>query len=195
MITEPETKGRGAAGIAHLEELVRRAQQGDVAALPELQEALDNDASVWERVGDLAAQSQAAWLKLLAGNNLFLFESVRRKQEQLRAELAGPNPSPLECLLVEQIVATWLQVHFADATYAQAKDQPHATPAVLRELMRRQESSLRRHLAAVRQLAVVRKLLKPALSPVDLAMRPVDEVPSATSSRVLTRRGAVAVSN
>jgi hypothetical protein len=189
MITELEANEQDAGEIDRLEEPVRRAQQGDVSVLPELQQALDNDASIWRRVGDLAAQSQAAWLQLLAGQDLFLLEAVRRKQEQWRDELAGPNPSPLERLLVEQIVATWLQIHFADATYAQAKDQPHATPAVLRELMKRQESSSRRHLAAIRQLAVVRKLLRPALSPLDLAMRPVAETTAPRPDQTRSRSG------
>jgi hypothetical protein len=48
----------------------------------------------------LARQSQAAWLQLIAGPNLLLRESVERKAEQLRAELAGPEPSPLEGVLV-----------------------------------------------------------------------------------------------
>jgi hypothetical protein len=41
--------------------------------------------------------------------------------------------------------------------------------------MKRQESSQRRYLAAIKQLALVRKLLKPALSPLQLALGPVGE--------------------
>lgn len=35
---------------------------------------------------------------------------------------AGPNPTPIERLLVERVVACWLQVQGADGRYAQAKD-------------------------------------------------------------------------
>jgi hypothetical protein len=159
---------------APLQELVQRAQQGDTTVLPELKEALDADASIWQTYGDLAFQARAAWLSMLAGKDLLLYESVERKLDELRAELAGPDPSPLEKLLVERVAACWLQTMYADALYAQAKG-PGATPGVLRELMRKQESSQRKYLAAIKELALVRKLLKPAVSPVDLAMRPVEE--------------------
>src|SRR4051794_11445512 len=82
-----------------LQRLGRRAEQGDGTALPELRAALDANPWVWDRYGDLAQQSQAAWLRLIAGPDLLLRESVERKAAQLRAELAGPEPSPLERLL------------------------------------------------------------------------------------------------
>jgi hypothetical protein len=73
---------------------------------------------------------------------------------ELRTQLAGPSPTPLERLLVEVIISNWLQTHFADAAYAQAGTQ--TTPAALRELQKRQDSSQRRHMAAIKQLALVR---------------------------------------
>jgi hypothetical protein len=42
-------------------------------------------------------------------------------------------------------------------------------------LQRQQDAAHRRHLTAVKTLATVRKLLKPAISPVDLALRPIAE--------------------
>lgn len=36
---------------------------------------------------------------------------------RLRLEVAGENPSPLERLLAETVVATWLQVQLFDALY------------------------------------------------------------------------------
>ena len=75
--------------LERLQALVKRAEQGDESALPELRAALDTNPWIWERYGDLARQSQAAWLQLIAGPNLLLRESVERKAEQLRAELAG----------------------------------------------------------------------------------------------------------
>ena len=80
----------------------------------------------------------------------------------------------MEKLLVERIVACWLQIHYADALYAQAKG-PQSTAPVRQELMKRQESSQRRYLAAIKQLALIRKLLKPALSPLQLALGTVGE--------------------
>src|SRR5262249_20583590 len=104
-----------------------------------------------------------------------LHESARRKAEQLRAELAGPEPSPLERLLIERVVSCWLQVNYADAAYAQIKGN---APGQHAAALRRQNSAQHRYLQSVRALVTVRRLLRPGLSPVDLALRPVPEKPA-----------------
>jgi hypothetical protein len=166
--------------LERLQQLVRRAEGGDETALPELRVALDANPWCWQRYGDLAQESMAAWLQLIAGPNLMLHESTRRKAEQLRAELAGPQPAPLERLLVERTVSCWLQTHYADAAYAQLKG---ATPAQHTAALRRQNSAQQRYLQAVKALATVRKLLRPAPSPLELLRAPVGETnpaPAAT---------------
>jgi hypothetical protein len=163
-------------------QLVRRAREGDQTVLSELRRLLDQNPRLWKCHGDLAQQAEEAWLRLAAGHDLFLHESLIRKLRDLREELAGPDPSPLEKLLVGRIVACWLQVYYADAVYAQTKD-PTVPPARLRVLQSRQESSERRFQAAIKQLAVVKKLLRPALSPVDLALRP-------SADQTVDRRGS-----
>jgi hypothetical protein len=170
MATTAELPADVRPALERLQELAARAQQGDRSVLPELRRALDADPRVWQQAGDLAAHAQAAWLSLLAGKDLLLHESVKRQAEAMREELAGPSPSRLEALLVERIVACWLQTMYADCIYAQAR-APEATAAVLRELMRRQESAQKRYLASIKQLALVRKLLKPTPSPLEIATR------------------------
>jgi hypothetical protein len=133
---------------------------------------MDRNPWIWERYGDLAAHAQGAWLQLIAGPNLMLHESVERKAEQMRAELAGPDPSLPERLLVERVVACWLQTQYADAAYAQLKG---GTPGQHAAALRRQNSAQQRYLHAIRTLAAVRKLLTPAPSPLQLLRRPVDE--------------------
>jgi hypothetical protein len=154
-----------------LRELARRVEQGDPAARAELRQALDEHPRVWQTHANLALQAQEAWLGLAAGPDRLLREALRRHLEQLQADLAGPEPSPVERLLVGRAAALWLQVHQADLASAQARGAS-APAAALRELQRRQESAERRFQAAIKQLAVVRKLLRPALSPLDLALRP-----------------------
>src|SRR3954470_106493 len=101
VMSEPNEQGE-AAGT--LEELVRRAQQGDQSVLPELRRALDVDPSIWQQYGDLALLTEAAWLRLVAGPDLLLHESLRRKLDELRAELGAPAASPLGRLLIERII-------------------------------------------------------------------------------------------
>src|SRR5262249_51636526 len=105
-----------------------------------------------------------------------------------RAELGGPAPSPLERLLVERVVMTWLQTAYHDALAAQSAG---AAEARLRLIHQQQSNSERRHLAAVKQLALVRKLLKPTPSTLQLLRYPVDEGSGAPGTRH-TRRGPVA---
>jgi hypothetical protein len=166
--------------LARLRRLVQRAEEGDEAVLPELRAALDANPWVWQRYGDLAQQSQAAWLQLIAGKNLLLHEATQRKAEQLRAELAGPGPSPLERLLVERIVSCWLQTNYADAAYAQLKG---TTPAQHTAALRRQNAAQQRYLQAMRALVTIRKLLRPAPSPFELLSRPVAEAGARTPAK------------
>jgi hypothetical protein len=174
MTIATNTMERTVPSPERLQDLVRRAQGGDRSAMPELRQVLDADPSLWQRYGDLAKYAQGAWLQLVAPRDVLLYECLERKMEELRAELSGPDPSPLEKLLVERVVACWLQCEYADILYAQNRDQPSSV-AIRKELMARQESAQRRYLASMKQLATVRKLLKPGLSPFDLAMRPVEE--------------------
>src|SRR5262249_35937504 len=131
------------AARARLESLVQRAQQGDEGALPELRQVLDAHPEFWQRCGDLALQAQAAWLQLICGKDLLPRESLQRKLDQLKADLAGTDPSPLERLLVERASATWLQLQNADAVYAQVKG---TSSAQHQALQRRQTSAQQRHL-------------------------------------------------
>jgi hypothetical protein len=166
--------------LERLQRLVERAEQGDVSVLGELRAALDANAWVWERYGDLAQQSMAAWLQLIAGSNIMLHESTRRKTEQLREELTGPEPSPLEKLLIERIVSCWLQVNYTDAAYAQMKGN---SPAQHTAAQRRQGAAQQRYLQAMRALVTIRKLLRPTPSPIDFLSRPVAETGTRTPAK------------
>jgi hypothetical protein len=172
--TPPKQDGEDQV-LERLQRLVERAEQGDESVLPELRAALNVNGWVWQDYGNLGRQSEGAWLQLIAGKNLMLHESTRRKAKQLREELGGPEPSPLERLLIERVVSCWLQTSYADAAYAQLKG---ATPAQHTAALRRQDSAQQRYLQAVKALATVRKLLRPAPSPLDLALRQVPERPA-----------------
>ncbi len=157
-----------------LERLLKRAEQGDLSVLPRLRAALDAHPEVWKSYGDLGAQAIGSLITLAAGHNLLMGESLLLKVTELKEELGGPSPSALERLLVERVVATWLQVNYADALIAR-RDDAQANPAVLRERSHLQQAAERRHQAAIKQLAVIRKLLRPVPSPLDLLRTPVAE--------------------
>src|SRR5262245_51131341 len=93
--------------------LLVQAEQGDPTALPEVRQALDLHPELWQRYGDLALHARQAWVDRAAGANLLMREALDRKLDALRAELVGPEASPLERLLAEQIVICWLQSAYA----------------------------------------------------------------------------------
>jgi hypothetical protein len=88
-----------------LRELARRVEQGDPAARAELRQALDETPQVWQVHANLALQAQEAWLGLAAGPDRLLREALRRNLEELQADLTGPEPSPVEKLLVGRAAA------------------------------------------------------------------------------------------
>jgi hypothetical protein len=150
-----------------LHALLAQAQAGDRNVAGQLQEALDQHPDLWRNYGDIAKQALLAWIALTAGKDLLLEESLKRSLEALRQDLAeGTEPTPLERLLIERIVSAWLQANHADAMVAAAKT---SAPSVHGALAKRQESSQRRLLAAIRELAVLRKLTRRALSPMEVA--------------------------
>ena len=167
------------AGQADLAQLLKRAEAGDLSVLPQLQRALDGNPALWRGYGDLAAHAEASLAMLAAGPNLLLAESLKRKLAALKAELGGESPPPLERLLVERITATWLQVNYHDTLVAQAAGAGEARLKVLRQ---QQDAAHRRHLAGIKQLALVRKLLRPAPSPLELLRAPVGETSPAPAA-------------
>jgi hypothetical protein len=110
--------------------------------------------------GDLARQAQLTLVDKFSANNLLIKESLPRKLEALRREIGGPSPTPLERLVVDRIVACWLHLHHLEHVYAQ-KD------SMSLELGTYYEKSIgqaqRRYLAAIRCLALIRRLALPVL--------------------------------
>jgi hypothetical protein len=103
----------------------------------------------------------------------------------LRAELAGPEPTSVERLLVERVVARWLQVQDADVRYAQAKDLSLAWGAYYQ---RRMDRAHKRYLSAIRTLALVRRLALPVLQ-VNIARKQVNVVKLASFHGITRAEG------
>lgn len=150
--------------------LTDRAQKGDKTALPALQELLKAPALVDALGGDLAKQAQLTLINRFSGQNLLLKESLTRKVALLREELVGPNPTPLERLLVERIVACWLHLHHLEMIYAGKESMNLELGSYYQRSM---SSAQKRYLAAIKTLAVVRKLAVPVLQ-VNIAKKQVN---------------------
>jgi hypothetical protein len=127
---QDEQTGAEAPATERMRRLLERAERGDRSALPALEMLLEATPEVWRAYGDLARVAEDAWVELVAGPNLLLKESLRRKLAELRSELlSDPAPSPLEQLLVERVGAGCLQTAYADAAEAQAREKPLDLPS------------------------------------------------------------------
>jgi hypothetical protein len=166
-----------------LRAFVEAAQGGDASALPALRKLLRNPAVVRLFGGELAEMAEIAFVKAMAGDNLVFREATVRKLELLRADLLGPDPTPVERLLVERVVACWLQVQDAEIWYAQNAGKLTMPQGDYHQ--RRMDATNRRYLAALKTLAVVRKLAVPVLQ-VNIARRQVNV---AAPSSVVTPDG------
>ena len=74
----------------------------------------------------------------------------------MKADLAGPDSSPLETLPIEWIADSWLRVGQADAAMARTGEMSIRRAD---HLGRRQDAAQGRHLAAIGAQAMVRRLL------------------------------------
>jgi hypothetical protein len=105
-------------------------------------------------------------MKTISAGEPLMQETLEVRLEQMRGEIAGESPTPLEMLLAERVVAGWLLVEVLEALIsAQFRTGPQGaqkgvrvTPAYILQMSKILESATRRHFAAIQALARVRKL-------------------------------------
>jgi hypothetical protein len=82
----------------------------------------------------------------------------------MRREIAGEDPTPLEVLLTERVVSLWMFTTLLEAAlatqYRRNVDDglERSSPSYILQQSRILDSATRRYLAAIRDLARVRKL-------------------------------------
>jgi hypothetical protein len=158
-VLDQEADTRASHGVQNaLTELVQRGRAGDREVLPALRDLLDQTPALWQEARELATQVERAWVRTLAGTDLVSQELLERQATALKAQLAGPSPTPLEHLLVERIVVCWLQVQQAELRAAERLR--HQSPVLSHAEEHRLDKVHRRFLTAVKTLAQVRKLLR-----------------------------------
>ena len=114
---------------------------------------------------------QASLIQAIAGKNEVVAEAIGRRAADLRRELAGSEPTPLERLLVSRIVACWLALHYAEAWYAQNLGKLTMEQGEYHQ--RTIDRAQKRYLAAIKALAQVRRLLTSTVQ-VNIADQQVD---------------------
>jgi len=145
--------------------LQMREQEGDAAASAALIEAYNTVPRLWERVAGLQGNAERSWLDLMVPpetGRAFTREGIRRELERVRADAAGPAPSPLERVLADRVALCWIAAMHADTQYAQ-RLADGMTWADSEYHQRRCERAQRQLLKAVQTLAMVRRLLTPTV--------------------------------
>lgn len=136
------------------EDLVQAAQHGDPEALGELRAVLLRHPQIWQSIGDLAGQVEAYLIDLVAGDRADQREALRLDLGQRRQELCGDHPSPLEKLLVDQILTTYLDYLHCQVAVAQSG----TCRKEVRFWEARLKAAQKRHQAAVTSLARLRTM-------------------------------------
>jgi hypothetical protein len=146
------------ATVAKLWNLMERAQGGDEDAVLDIREMLDGSADLaWHFIKGPGTRAESVLIDhITKDEDLATKELLRYQLESMRIEVAGENPSPLERLLAERVVATWLEVQLFSGLYG--ANLGKLTPGQGDYHQKRLDRAHRRHLSAIRTLAQIRKL-------------------------------------
>jgi hypothetical protein len=148
--------------------ILERAQAGDQTVLDELRKLLTDYPELWQSLGDMGVHAEQAVVRLASGGSLLAQEAVRMKLADLRKDLANGKGSPLERLLIDRIVLTWLQSCHGDLLENDKLQQGNG-PSL--PLARVQDRAHNRLLASIKMLAIVRRLELVSPSPLQIASK------------------------
>jgi hypothetical protein len=95
--------------LAELKALSEEAESRDKGARRALRKAVrESPREIVAEASDLARRGQWALIKTAASGEPLKEEALLARLDLMRSEIAGPDPTPLEVLLVEKIVAVWM---------------------------------------------------------------------------------------
>jgi hypothetical protein len=156
-----ETKDR----LAELGALSDKAEAGDQEARKELRRLVrSSSAEVIGRAADIGRRAGRTIAKTAAGGDPLTEEALYAKLDAMRVEIAGDDPTPLEVLLTERVVSLWMLTALLEVLIATqyrktlSDGDRRSSPSYIMQQSRILESATRRYLAAIRELARVRKL-------------------------------------
>src|SRR5829696_3209077 len=149
--------------LAKLKELSDSVADGDKNARGELRRLLrESGPEVVREASELARMGQRFLIKTAARGDTLAEEALVIRLDTMRSEIAGPDPSPLEVLLVEKIVSACMLTEvlelFLSAQLTKLPKSQRMSHSVLKFNLAWQERAHRRLLSSIRELARVRRL-------------------------------------
>lgn len=163
------------AAAAAMMEVIRKTDKEKPTAddRAELDRILRDVPAVWVAAGDVMSSTAHAMIDDM-GNSYALRASLRTGWEQLQQDLARPSDGPLEKLLTQQVVLSWLKLAYVEWHHRHYL----AAGGTVKECgfwERRLSAAQRRFLRATETLARVRRLQLPAVQ-VNIAEQQVNQV-------------------
>jgi hypothetical protein len=162
--------------VEKLRDLLRLAEKDQEDAMPKIRQILSEHPDLAQRFLYLGRMGEDILIeRMTREGDLATRELFRCQLKAMREEIAGENPSPLERLLAERIVATWLQIQLFEGLYASGMSKKSMTIAEGGYHQKRLDQTYRRHLSAIRTLAQIRKLLKgTAITQINIADKQIN---------------------
>ena len=156
-MSESELDARKAV-VGKLRDLNEKAEQGDREAARGIRKLLnENPDLAWHFVDNPGVHAESALIdRITRDDDLTTKEFFKHQLQSMKTEIAGENPSPLERLLAERVVATWLQVQLFESFYVLGMKNESMRQGDYRQ--KRLDRAHRRHLSAIRTLAQIRKM-------------------------------------
>jgi hypothetical protein len=147
--------------LEQVNKLLPLANEGEPEALAALRAVCEQTPELWRRMGNLASHVEDELVSATAGANEVYRDAIYSSLDEQRRALTGPDPSPLERLLVDRIVVCGLDL--ANLELGSRQEDERHTPAQREHMARLVDRSHRRYLAAIRTLANVRQMAVPAM--------------------------------
>ena len=149
--------------LAELRTLSEEAESGDKGARRALRKAVrESPREVVAEASDLARRGQWALIKTAAAGDPLKEEALLARLDLMRSEIAGPDPTPLEVLLVEKIVSVWMVTELLELLYTAQLTTVHKSQRVDHKVLKFylgwHQQAYRQLLNAMKTLAQMRRL-------------------------------------
>ena len=136
-----------------------RLARGETNVLPEFRTWLKQNQHICSAGTNLARQAEQAALALFAGPDPVCQQIMSGRLAELKLDLGGPEPSPLEQLLIDRIALDWILLHLLDnAALPNSSGGP--IPLSGSFLEKSYGQVYRRYLKSIKSLAQVGRLLR-----------------------------------
>ncbi|MBV9455449.1 MAG: hypothetical protein JOZ19_15255, partial [Rubrobacter sp.] len=139
------------SALEKLRKLAKMAEEGDEKAVSAIRKTLEEHPGLAKHWADFAKVTESVLIRQLANDNPVIEEVFKHQFAAMREEVAGEDPSPLERLLAERVVATWLEVQLLQNSCTSNIRGSLATSEA-EYYQRHLDRAHKRHLSAIRTL-------------------------------------------